>query len=271
MDDRALRRRADGLEPDAAPDLTRPHCPAKLVEVADLGHRPTALPGVFACREVVPGGTEAEGAAVSGAGDPARPLFVTVYGSAVPAVGSQMVARLVRGRWVAERGGRPTGHALAPCGCGAIPDVLYLVVPNPSLYGGAFQPDTITRQAAPAWAVAQGLATDVEGGVPYTRLGAATFTLTVIGLGVPPPTYQFRWWFGCSDVSGAPRFNLKRAFPPQTPPLPATFLAAQHSLYSWTPGFAGNTCSPFRMVTGQQLAFSPPTVNSDVQVRDGPA
>jgi hypothetical protein len=275
-DGRDARGRLEGLTPDAAPGLTRPCCPAKLVEVFNAGHMPTDLPGVFACRAVTPGGAESEGAAVSGAGDPARPLFVTVYGSAAPHAGDQFVARLVRGRWVAGRGGTPPGHPLAPCGCGKIPDVLYMVVPDPSLYGGMFDPATILRQSAPQWAVDQHLVTDVAAdGSKNTRLSTAVFTRSQpnnLGTSLPPLVYQYRWWFGCVVGFG---FSVKRGFLPQT--LTGSLalqyqalIAAETPKFSWLAGFAGNTCAPFRMVTGQQHAESPPSVSSSVQVRDAP-
>jgi hypothetical protein len=97
---RTLRRRLDALEAasDPGPDVGPESGLAKVVRTVSGGAYPTSAGSCFAVREVIPGGAEAEGAAVTGAlTGPA--FFAQNRGSAVPPAGTDLVATLVRGRW----------------------------------------------------------------------------------------------------------------------------------------------------------------------------
>lgn len=157
------------------------------------------------------------------------------------------------------------GHTIVGnCGCGPIPDTLYMIVNDSD--GGFFQPCTIVRTASPSWVTALNRDTDVIAGVHSTRLSTVSFQTTIPGQGATLFTYY--WWFGCTAVGAAPRFNIQRLFPPQTPPAPTAVNATP--VFAWTAGLSGNTCSPFAMLTGSDMSSSPTTVNSHVNIKQTP-
>lgn len=80
-----------------------PRSMAAVVEILDKGRRPNTVPSYFAAKKVVPRFREAEGQSASWVDD--GELAVLVLGPRVPSVGDRLVARLVGGRWVAERQG----------------------------------------------------------------------------------------------------------------------------------------------------------------------
>lgn len=95
-DARTLRRRLDGLDRSGAPDDSAGN-PTILVKTIAVSSYPTSAQKVFAARRVVPSGTEVEGSAVTltavgGA------LYILNTGTAIPPVGTHMLATLFGGR-----------------------------------------------------------------------------------------------------------------------------------------------------------------------------
>ena len=108
MDDiyRTLRRRQDDFA--AAQDQkvfqARGGVQKALFSVINGGSMPGSLPAVFATRRVVMNVAETEGAVPSFTAASGT-TYVTVIGTRVPNVGDILKARLVNGRWLAEKGG----------------------------------------------------------------------------------------------------------------------------------------------------------------------
>jgi hypothetical protein len=87
----------------------------RLVQIYNGGAMPTANDHYFAAHPVDVGAPEVEGGAPTFFVDLTKTLIVDVIGSTVPAVGDQLVATAVGGRWVAERGSG--GGGCCPCTC----------------------------------------------------------------------------------------------------------------------------------------------------------
>lgn len=108
--------------------------PAIVARVFDNGAMPTTVPAYYATHLVTMGGTEAEGGAgTRTVGTNLTPVMVI---DKVPAVGDDLIARRIGGRWVAERG-KTTAAQI--CGClgtdpAAIPTPLHLTQTVGSLF-----------------------------------------------------------------------------------------------------------------------------------------
>jgi hypothetical protein len=103
---RTLRHRQEAIE--SYVDRSRPASPSgtarRMVQIFNNGSMPTSNDKFFAAHPVQYDGPETEGGIFSPVADTSTVMFVDVIGSTVPSVGDRLVATLVGGRWVAERG-----------------------------------------------------------------------------------------------------------------------------------------------------------------------
>lgn len=109
MDDlAALRRRMDGIEAAAyarADDALDAGARTLVGRVVDGGSMPTSVPGNFLVTVGTLDGVEAVGQPVGFDASSWDTAVVLVLGPEVPAAGDLLVADLIQGRWVAQRGG----------------------------------------------------------------------------------------------------------------------------------------------------------------------
>jgi hypothetical protein len=102
---RTLRRRQGelGVASDRGRGRDGPEAgaPACLVRTTTVASYPTAVNLYFMCLRAIPGGTEAEGQAVT-LSTIGSPFPVAIVGSAVPPSGTYLIARQVGGRWGAR-------------------------------------------------------------------------------------------------------------------------------------------------------------------------
>lgn len=247
-EDQRLRERIARLEADLESRLQGPESGTArmLVMVLDLGHKPDFTPAVFACSPAGATGIEQEG---GGSDLMARTqvMFVTVLG-AVPDAGDYLLARLIGGRWVAERGASApeTGHTVTGCPCHNIPDSIFLRVQNapPPSVTRLVWPATITWQTKPADLhvyniPSPGYFSDVFEGIGHLEDGTEYVAST------------FRYYFSCSlglyVVSGLFIDGSPGGYPGSFP------------IMQWLIGlgFDGvfNACSPFNLPFGSPASL----------------
>jgi hypothetical protein len=194
-----LRRRLDVLEQEAdrrARDGLGGMNRTLVGRVFDGGAMPTTVPGFFKVRPVTLDGTEAIGEPVTITDSAWDEAVVLVLGSEVPDVGDVLVARLIGGYWVAQRGGGEEEAATVlfdgvfSCGGGC-------------LIGGA----TVTVTQA-TLGVSEVGTTDANGdctiAVPCNT--SATFSYSIAGAGYTTKTGAFTLSAGppcTATVSGA--------------------------------------------------------------------
>ena len=232
--------------------IESPHSPRRYLGKVVTSLPPTAVPPVYVdTNPVQVSGPMAVGANPSLAVDTTRTVAVLILG-AIPAVGQLVIARTVRGRWVAylpgaHPGGSPPPTAHIPlCFCTDIPTVLTMTSADPNCNYRMFQSCSIEWQATPpAFAL--------------LNLGLNGFFSTE---GFPDPILGgavFYYYFTCQYQV----FSLTRVYP--TSPYGTPYRDV--NLYTWLLGGAGNTCNPFRLDNG--TPFSGSDLSCSVKI-DGP-
>jgi len=232
-EERLLRRRQD--EARGAIDRRRSEAaqgvPSFVGRVVNGGAMPNRVPGYYLLQPQRIGGVEAEGATVS-ATDRGSRIVSLVVGQRVPAVGDRLLARMIRGRWVAETKQAGGGGPTVPfCLCATVPQTLSMSVSDPlNLTRGALQNCTLQWQPKQAW--------NTFNLGPYGFYSTATFRDDVY-------TFQeFYYFFNC--IQGQPA--LSRIY--QTSAFGSPFLTPTQ--WAWLPISSppDNTCSPFLLTKG---------------------
>ena len=190
---------------------------------------PSATNQYYSVNPVTILGAEAEGNAATLIPDMNTILLVCVVGPTVPAIGDNLVCRFSGSRWVAQRFGSRVdggGASIPGCVCATIPTTLNLSASGPC--DGVIQSCILQYGPTPA-----NLSTINLGANCF--LSTATFVDAFSGL-------SYRYNFGCDTIY----FRLSRVY------LPGPSNGAYHdaSIYSWSVGQPGNTCTPFLLSTG---------------------
>jgi hypothetical protein len=93
---------------------------------------PTTNAVYYAVHPVDVGGTESEGSSGVLSADTTRTCYFLVLGTKAPAVGDDLIARSIGGRWVAWRGGASSGSGIvtmpASCQCHTGPATIQLTI-----------------------------------------------------------------------------------------------------------------------------------------------
>ena len=190
---------------------------------------PSGLNQYYSVNPVAILGVEGEGNAASLVPDTTTTVLVCVLGTATPAIGDDLVCRFSGSRWVAEHfGGRSGGGgaSIPGCACVSIPATLHMNASGPC--DGVFQPCVLQYGPTP-------------GDLSNINLGANCFLST--GTFVDDFSgLTYRYNFECDTIF----FRLSRVY------LPGASGGAFHdsSIYSWSIGQPGNSCSPFLLSSG---------------------
>ena len=191
---------------------------------------PAATNQYYSVHPVAILGIEGEGNVASLVPDTSTTILVCVLGSKTPALGDDLICRFAGHRWVAERFGGQAGGGGGPsipgCACVTVPAVLHMSSSGPC--DGVFQPCVLQYGPTPAYLSGINLGANCF-------LSTATFTDAFSGI-------QYLYNIECDTIF----FHLSRVY------LPSANGGAYHdsSIYSWSIGQPGNTCSPFLLSNG---------------------
>lgn len=207
-----------------------PQSPAFVGKVYARVAAPTSTGTYFAVHPATVLGAEDESGPGSMSVDLSSTVLVCVMGGRVPVVGDSLICRFAGDRWVAESLFKAGGGAITipSCYCNAIPPTLTMSSSDPTSNGGMFQNCTLQFGATPPEYNA-------------LSLGSQCFLSTTSFL--DPNGESFRYYFGCVYAS----FNLSRVYAQSSLGSPYQDLVR----YTWSLGFAGNTCTPFLLSNGR--------------------
>ena len=233
-----LRRRIEDMETRA--DSIRPARrtpPGRYVGVVyDGGSIPTSGVGKYHLTHPVHvAGTETEGGSGTLTTETGQSVVVLVVDGPC-AAGDYVVARLVNGRWVVEKGrgaGGGGSGSLPGCVCSAPPATLTMTCVGPCTDGRWFD-CTIQYGATPP---------------SLLSLLPANSYLSTATFPDPGTGDLFDYYVGCFSSN----IRIDRVFP--TSSFGSPFL--DPGIYLWAFGFPGNTCSPFLLSNGTLIGGIP--------------
>jgi hypothetical protein len=222
----------DGSELSRRPVGPRPGGqPAFVGQVVANPQLPTATNAYYSVNPVSILGIEGEGNAPVLLVDTATTVLVCVLGTKAPSLGDNLICRYEGNRWVAERYGSidpgSGGASIPGCACTTIPQTLHMSTSGPC-DSGTFQPCVLQYGPTPSEFSGLGLGANCF-------LSTQSFTDPYTGT-------LFRYSLACNTVF----FQLSRIY------LATGSGGAYHdsTIYSWSIGLGGNTCTPFLLSNG---------------------
>jgi len=251
MSDETILRRRIGELGQNTPNQGQ-GSPAYLGRTYDGGSYPTSVPRMFLTRPLSVVSDETENATPNYVAESGSSVPVLILGPAVPAVGSNVMARLTNGMWVSGGGSGSGGSGgitipLPGCPCTTTPASLVMTSTNHTANFGMFQDALITWQPTPSYYVSLMLGSHIF--ISTTR-----FTDGLTG-------EIFHYYLAC-DTQG---YILKRLFE-------HTSFASPYQddvRYRWTFSLPGSSCEPFSLGNGHIYNGGDPAMNGAITIVPG--
>lgn len=209
-----------------------------LGSVYNGGSKPATLPAIILTHPIAPGGNQTEGTATGVTVNAMRTRPFAVFGTRVPADGEILVAYWISGRWCAwigAQGGGSSTVTIPGCVCTNSPLTISMTVTNPTLNNQIFNSCTIHYGPTPS--------------VLLPVVLTASSYLSETSFHDPILNNDYFYLLTCTSTS----YVLTRVYP-------SAFGGPfrDQPRYQWSPGFPGNTCSPFLMSNGRLFTGGDP-------------